>query len=56
MEKGVMVEFGTADEVFNAPKHPYTQKLLDAAPGRDWHPPRLSAAEADRIAVALNRV
>lgn len=56
MEKGVMVEFGTADEVFNAPKHPYTQKLLDAAPGRDWHPPRLSAAEADRIAAALNRV
>ncbi|MEM1317365.1 MAG: ATP-binding cassette domain-containing protein, partial [Pseudomonadota bacterium] len=50
MEKGVMVELGTADEVFNNPKHPYTKKLLDAAPGKGWHPPRLSRAEAERIA------
>ena len=35
MQKGVMVEFGTAEEVFNAPKHDYTKMLLDAAPGRD---------------------
>ncbi|MEM9435997.1 MAG: ABC transporter ATP-binding protein [Pseudomonadota bacterium] len=56
MEKGVMVEMGPADEVFNNPKHPYTKRLLDAAPGRDWHPPRLTAEEADRIAASIERV
>lgn len=56
MEKGVMVEFGTADEVFNYSKHDYTKRLLDAAPGRDWHPPRLSVEEADRIAASVERV
>ncbi|MEO0544431.1 MAG: ABC transporter ATP-binding protein [Pseudomonadota bacterium] len=50
MERGVMVELGTADDVFNNPQHPYTKKLLDAAPGRGWNPPRLSAEEAARIA------
>ena len=56
MEKGVMVEFGTADDVFNNPKHDYTRRLLDAAPGRDWHPPRLSVEEATRIAEGIERV
>ncbi|MEO1109930.1 MAG: ABC transporter ATP-binding protein [Pseudomonadota bacterium] len=56
MEKGVMVEFGTADDVFNNPKYDYTRKLLDAAPGRDWHPPRLSVEEATRIAESIERV
>ncbi|MEM9247733.1 MAG: ABC transporter ATP-binding protein [Pseudomonadota bacterium] len=55
MEKGVMVEFGPADEVFNRPKHEYTQRLLAAAPGRDWHPPRLEPEEADRIAASIVR-
>ncbi|MEM6481652.1 MAG: ATP-binding cassette domain-containing protein, partial [Pseudomonadota bacterium] len=55
MEKGVMVEFGPADGVFNAPKHTYTKRLLDAAPGQDWHPPRLEPAEADRIAASIER-
>ncbi|MEM8822568.1 MAG: ABC transporter ATP-binding protein [Pseudomonadota bacterium] len=55
MEKGQMVEFGPAEEVFERPKHPYTQKLLDAAPGRDWHPPRLSRAEATEIATRVQR-
>lgn len=50
MQKGVMVEFGTAEEVFNNPKHDYTKLLLDAAPGKEWHPPRLSVEEAERIA------
>lgn len=49
MERGVMVEFGTAEEVFNSPKHDYTKMLLDAAPGKDWHPPRLDQGEAERI-------
>ncbi|MEM0947706.1 MAG: ABC transporter ATP-binding protein [Pseudomonadota bacterium] len=55
MEKGVMVEFGPAEQVFDAPKHDYTKRLLDAAPGRDWHPPRLSREEADRIAASIER-
>lgn len=55
MEKGVMVEFGSAEEVFNTPKHNYTKKLLDAAPSRDWHPPRLTTEEAARIAATIER-
>jgi len=56
MEKGVMVEFGPADEVFNAPKDDYTKRLLEAAPGRDWHPPRLNPEEAERIAASIQRI
>ncbi|MEM0924030.1 MAG: ABC transporter ATP-binding protein [Pseudomonadota bacterium] len=55
MQKGVMVEFGTADQVFNNPQHEYTKKLLDAAPGKGWHPPRLTQEEADRIAANVSR-
>jgi len=32
LEKGVLVEEGTADQVLGAPRHPYTQKLLAAVP------------------------
>ena len=49
MEKGVMVEFGPAEQVFNNPKHDYTKRLLEAAPGRDWSPPRLDPGEAAQI-------
>ena len=56
MQKGVMVEFGPAEEVFSAPKHPYTQRLLEAAPGKDWHPPRLSREKAAEIAAGIERV
>ena len=55
MEKGKMVEFGTADDVFNRPKHDYTKRLLDAAPGKDWHPPRLDPKEAAKIAKSLEK-
>ena len=55
MEKGVMVEFGTAEEVFNSPRHEYTKRLLDAAPGKDWSPPRLTVEEAERIAASIER-
>ena len=50
-----MVEFGPADEVFNAPKHDYTKRLLEAAPGKDWHPPRLTNEEALEIAASIQR-
>ena len=32
MHRGKIVEYGEAEEVFNHPEHPYTQKLLDAIP------------------------
>ena len=35
MEKGLLVEQGTVDEVFGNPQHPYTRKLLDSRPRRD---------------------
>ena len=53
MEKGNIVEFGTADDVFNKPKDEYTKKLLKAAPGKNWNPPRLDPKEAARIAKSL---
>ena len=34
MEKGRIVEQGTADDVFDAPQTAYTRTLLDAIPGR----------------------
>lgn len=32
LEKGILVEEGSAYDVFQRPKHPYTKKLLDAFP------------------------
>jgi len=34
MEKGVLVESGPVDELFGAPQHPYTQRLLQSRPQR----------------------
>ncbi len=56
MEKGIIVEFGTAYNVFNKPKHNYTKMLLEAAPGKDWHPPRLDPEEAAKIAKSLETI
>lgn len=32
MYAGELVEFGSAEDIYNNPKHPYTQKLLNAVP------------------------
>lgn len=34
MQKGVVVEQGTAEQVLNDPSHPYTRMLIDAVPKR----------------------
>jgi dipeptide transport system ATP-binding protein len=35
MYYGEVVEYGTRDEVFNAPSHEYTQKLFASTPRAD---------------------
>ncbi|HEY7995005.1 MAG TPA: ABC transporter ATP-binding protein [Candidatus Eremiobacteraceae bacterium] len=35
MYGGNMIEYGTADQIFNSPKHPYTWGLLDSLPRLD---------------------
>ncbi len=40
MEKGALVEAGTVREVYKNPQHPYTKKLIAAAPGKgEMHAP-----------------
>jgi microcin C transport system ATP-binding protein len=34
MEKGVLVESGSVEQLFEAPQHPYTQRLLQSRPQR----------------------
>jgi len=41
MHKGRVVEDATVEELFRAPKHPYTQGLIACRPDPDQHPKRL---------------
>jgi peptide/nickel transport system ATP-binding protein len=40
MYGGHMVEFGSSDEIYNNPKHPYTQGLLESIPTLKSAPPK----------------
>ncbi len=40
MYGGHMVEFGSSDEIYNNPKHPYTQGLLESIPTLKSDPPK----------------
>lgn len=39
MRYGEIVEYGPTKEVYADPKHPYTQSLFAAIPGKSWRPP-----------------
>jgi peptide/nickel transport system ATP-binding protein len=45
MEKGELVETGTVRDVYKNPSHPYTRKLIAAAPGKgEMHRPEAAGA------------
>jgi peptide/nickel transport system ATP-binding protein len=48
MQHGRIVEIGSTDQVLNRPRHPYTQRLIDAVPGLD-PPPRRQIDRASAV-------
>jgi len=57
MEKGHLVEQGAVAEVFAAPRHAYTRRLIDSRPVRDVAPPpgagdAVPVLQADRLRVS----
>ncbi|WP_116598015.1 ABC transporter ATP-binding protein [Primorskyibacter marinus] len=49
MRKGTFVEEGPADQIFSAPRHDYTRKLLDAMPRIDKGEAPKAAAASDTL-------
>ncbi|WP_423196109.1 MULTISPECIES: ABC transporter ATP-binding protein [unclassified Cupriavidus] len=44
MHRGRVVEAGPPAQIFDAPQHDYTQRLIDAIPGKSWDPALIRAA------------
>ncbi|WP_454739359.1 ABC transporter ATP-binding protein [Cupriavidus necator] len=52
MHRGTVVEQGSPADIFRAPQHAYTRKLIDAMPGKDWDPQAVhTAAATDALAM-----
>lgn len=47
MQHGVIVEQGSPGQIFDAPRHAYTQKLIDAVPGKAWDCSRVQMLRND---------
>jgi peptide/nickel transport system ATP-binding protein len=53
MKDGKTVEYGTADQIFNRPEHPYTQQLLAAVPRLGSAAIRQRSADLDSLSPVL---
>lgn len=56
MKDGFTVEQGTADQIFNAPQHPYTQSLLASVPKLGSVPARARVADGNQPVLSLRDV
>lgn len=56
MQTGNLVELGTVSEIYTAPAHPYTQRLLSSVPVLGTAPAKPMSAETDAPMLSLDDV